>query len=118
MIRNYDDLDVYKKSYEAALEAYTLSKKLPKEEAYGLTSQVRRASLSIPLNIAEGYGKRESIAEFKRYLYMAKGSCDEMKVLADFIKDLGYLDGGEHEVMKTTYDEIGKMLHGLIKHWK
>ena len=117
MIQNYDDLEVYKKSYESALEAYALSKKLPKEETYGLMSQVRRASLSIPLNIAEGYGKRDSNAEFKRFLKMAKGSCDEMKVLIDFMKDLGFINGSEHGEMKSTYDEIGKMLYGLIKRW-
>ena len=118
MIRNYDDLEVYKKSYESALKAHALSGNLPKEETYGLQSQVRRAAMSIPLNIAEGYGKRESAAEFKRYLQMAKGSSEEMKVLIDFMKDLGYIGKREHEEMRAVYDEIGKMLYALIKRWK
>ena len=118
MIQNYEDLEVYRKSYKSALRSYAMSRKLPKEEMYGLASQVRRAALSVPLNIAEGYGKRESAAEFKRFLSMAKGSCDEMKVLADFMKDLGFIGEEEHRTVRGGYDEIGKMLYALMKKWK
>ena len=118
MIQSYEDLEVYKKSFQLAVKVYEQGKNLPKEETYGLTSQMRRASVSIPLNIAEGYGKRESVAEFKRFLYMAKGSCDEMKVLMDFCKAIGYFNERTHSEIKENYDEIGKMLNGLIQRWK
>ena len=64
MIQSYEDLEVYKKSFQLAVRIYEQGKTLPKEETYGLINQMRRASVSIPLNIAEGYGKRESAAEF------------------------------------------------------
>ena len=118
MIQDYEDLSVYRKSYSLALSVYEISKELPRDETYGLASQMKRASLSIPMNIAEGYGKRESAAEFKRFLSMAKGSCDEMKVIVDFCKDLGFMRGETHEEMKVSYDEIGRMLYGLMKKWK
>ena len=118
MIQNYEDLAVYQKSYGLALKVYELSKKMPKEETYGMINQIRRAAVSIPLNIAEGYGKRESVAEFHRYLMMAKGSCDEMKVLTDFCKDLQYINQEAYECLKPAYDEVGKMLYGLMRKWK
>ena len=118
MIQNYEDLEVYRKSYAQALRTYEAVKLLPKEETYGLTNQMKRAALSIPLNIAEGYGKRESAAEFKRFLAMAKGSCDEMKVIADFCKDLGFMTCEKHKELKASYDEIGRMLHGMIQKWQ
>ena len=118
MIRNYEDLTVYQRSYRAALEMYKITEQMPREELHGIISQIRRAGLSIPLNIAEGYGKRDNVAEFKRFLRMAKGSCDEMKVLIDFSFDLKYITEGQKETMKSEYDEIGKMLHGLIMKWE
>jgi len=118
MIRSYEDLEVYQKSYRLAVEMHGLSKKLPKDENLDLGSQMRRAALSIPLNIAEGYGKRESTAEFKRFLSMAKGSCEEMKVLAEYCKDVGHFEEGISKKLKADYDEVGKMLYGLRENWQ
>ena len=86
----------------------------PKEERYSITDQMKRASLSVTLNIAEGYAKRESQAEFKRFLMMSVGSANEMSVLIDFAKDLGYI--GEERYMKAAreYDEISRMLNSFI----
>ena len=84
---SYKELLVYKKSYEQALGVYELTKRFPKDKAYGLTSQMRRASVSIPLNIAEGYGKAEMGKETLRFISMARGSSIEMEVLLDFSKD-------------------------------
>ena len=109
------NLIVYTKSYELAVSIYKFSNTLPKEEQYGLTSQLRRASVSIPLNIAEGYGKQSSKAEFKRYLMMAKGSCCEMGVLLDLSRDLEYLTIGQHKSYYDKYEEIEKMLYSLIQ---
>ena len=118
MIQSYRDLQVYERSYRAALGMYQVARKMPKDELFGLSSQVKRAATSIPLNIAEGYGKRESGAEFKRFLLMAIGSCDEMKVLLDFMKDLGFIDRGVHSKYQQEYDEIGRMLMVLRNKWR
>ena len=118
MIQSFRDLQVYERSYRAAIEMYRVTNKLPQQEMYGLTSQVKRASTSIPLNIAEGYGKRENVNEFKRFLLMAIGSCDEMKVLLDMMKDLEYIGQEAHDKFEREYDEIGKMLMTLRKNWK
>ena len=88
---------------------------MPREEQYGLTSQIKRASTSIPLNIAEGYGKWVSGKELIRFLLMARGSCCEMEVLLNFIKDFGYITENEYTGYEARYIEIGKMLTGLIK---
>ena len=111
----YRDLQVYEKSYKAAFSIYRVSREFPKEEQYGLTSQIQRAATSIPLNIAEGYGKRESQSEFRRYLMIAIGSSDEISVLLDFAKDLGYMDEKRYAKGKEAYEEIGKMLNKLIQ---
>ena len=71
--------------------------------------------MSIPMNIAEGYGKQESAAEFRRYPRMSMGSANEVRVLPDFAKDLGYAKEGVCREMQRRYEEIGKMLNGLIK---
>ena len=92
-----------------------MTETFPKEEIYGLTSQIRRAATSIPLNIAEGYAKRESQAEFKRYIQIALGSSDEVQVLLDFAKDLSYIEEEKYGKAQTAYKEISKMLNGFSK---
>ena len=92
-----------------------MTERFPKDEMYGMTSQIRRAATSIPLNIAEGYAKRESQAEFKRYLMMALGSSDEIQVLLSFAKDLGYIDLETYEKSREVYKEIAKMLNTFSK---
>ena len=114
----YKDLQVYQRSYKLAISLYKFAVTMPKDEQYGLTSQIKRAATSIPLNIAEGYGKNDTKTEVKRFLKMAKGSCNEMKVITDFCKDLGYIGLKAHGELKSSYEEIGKMLHGLISRWK
>ena len=108
---NFKGLLIYQRSYRAAIEVYRMTENFPKEELYGLTSQMKRASTSVPLNIAEGHGKRESTAEFKRFLLMAIGSCDEMRVLLDMSKDLGYIPEDRYSMLEKEYDEIGKMIN-------
>lgn len=118
MIESYEDLSVYKKAYKLALVIHKISLSLPEFEKYELGSQIRRATKSIPLNIVEGYGKRSSSKEFKRYLVMAIGSCDETKVLLKFMKDLDYISAIEYQKLKEAYDIIGKMLYKLNKNWR
>ena len=111
----YRKMQVYEKSYKAAIAIYRQTKTFPKEEMYGITSQMRRAATSIPLNIAEGYAKRESQEEFKRFLMMGLGSSDEVQVLLDFAKDLEYMEEAVYEKAKSEYEAISTMLHTLIK---
>ena len=112
---NVKDMEVYKKAYELALSIYEYAKTMPEKEKYELSSQLRRAATSIPINIAEGYGKKESQQEFKRYLMIAKGSSAEMQVLIDLCKDLGYMEEKHHKVYWERYEEVSKMLAGMIK---
>ena len=114
-MQGYKDLRVYEKSYKAAKAIYQLSEEFLKEEIYAITNQIRRASLSIPLNIAEGYVKRGSQREFKRFLEMAIGSSNEVSVLLDFAKDLGYMSEERHEKASREYEEISKMLNVFIQ---
>ena len=118
MIQSFRDIKVYQRSYDVMIELYRKVQEFPKDELYGLTSQIKRASTSIPLNIAEGYGKRENLNEFRRFLLMAIGSCDEMKVLLDISKDLGFIDEQFHKTKEHEYDEIGRMLRGLRDKWQ
>jgi four helix bundle protein len=118
MIKSYKDLEVYTRSYKIALEINLLVKKFPQEEIFGITSQMKRASLSIPLNIAEGYGKKASSLEFKRFLVMAMGSSNEMCVLVSFAKDMKYITLEKHEQLSQEYEELGKMLNSMISKWK
>ena len=74
MLKNYKELNVWQKSYQLCLEIYNITKGFPKDEQYGLTSQIRRAAVSLPSNIAEGYG-RKTTPDYLRSLYIAYGSC-------------------------------------------
>ncbi len=118
MIQSYKDLEVYRRSYQAALELHQMTLEFPRHEMYELGSQLRRAATSIPLNIAEGYGRKSSPAEFKHFLRNAFGSCNEVKVLLEMIKDLGYLEETIFEYTYDTYDHIGRQLYRLIESWK
>ena len=111
----YRQLQVYERSYKAALAVYRMTKRFPESEKYGMTSQMQRAGISVALNIAEGYAKKSSQEEFKRFLLMALGSANEMSVLIDFSKDLGYITEEEYKKASREYEEIGKMLNKFIQ---
>ena len=115
MIQNYEELQVYQRGYKGAVLMYQMASGLPEAEKHGLISQIKRAATSIPLNIAEGYGKGSNGAELKRFLMMARGSASEMKVLLSLCRDLGYTEREEVARYIESYDEIGKMLTGLIR---
>ncbi|SRR5690554_4081375 len=118
MIKSYKDFEVYQESYHLAIVMYKLTNKIFKRQTYEITSQIKRASMSIPLNIAEGYGKRESKAEFKRFLRMSIGSANEMEVLIDMLKDLGYISTENYKTYKERYEVLGKRLNTLLNRWK
>ena len=117
MINSYKELEIYKKSYNLALELHEISKKFPESEKYDLTSQIRRCSKSIPTNIAEGYG-RQSKEEFKRFLRISLGSCNELQVHLEFCKDLKYINSEVYIKLSKENDEIGRMINGTIQKWK
>lgn len=117
-IRTYHDLDVFRESYSAALDVSRLCKRLPPVEQYELARQLRRAARSIPANIVEGWGKRASTPEFKRYLQIAIGSRDETRMWLDLSKDEGYISENDCKEVKDRYNRIGAMLGSLWKQWR
>ena len=118
MVKGFKDLVIYQKSYELSIKVHTLTLKYPEYERYEISSQIRRAAMSVPLNIAEGYGKKGSEADFKRFLKMAVGSCNEIEVLMDMSKDLGYIDEKTHREMTDEYIVLRKQIITLIEKWK
>ena len=113
-VRAFEDLEVFQRAYRLSLAIHRESLKFPRIEQRALGDQVRRASKSIPANIAEGFGKqRLSPAEFKRFLVMAIGSADEMRVWCRYGFDLGYIDEATWRHWRDEYQEIAKMLQGL-----
>jgi len=117
-IKDFTDLVVYQKAYEKSLEIHRQTMKYPQHEQYELGSQMRRASKGICANIAEGFGKQNvSRPEFKRFLLMAMGSADEMRVWARYSLDLGYIDESQWANWNKSYSDIAKMLNGLHAKW-
>ena len=117
-IRTCRDLDVFRESYAAALDVSRLVKRFPPFEQYELASQLRRAARSIPANIVEGWGKRASTPEFKRFLQIPIGSCDETRMWLDMSKDEGYINEKDCQEIKERYNRIGAMLSSLWKQWR
>ncbi len=117
-MQSYKDFDVYIRSYDIALRIHKLTLNYPDFEKRELASQMRRASKSIPLNIGEGYGRRKSSDDFKRFLTMSIGSCDEMKILIEFSKDLCYINKEIYSELVGEYEQIGKMLYKLHQNWQ
>ena len=103
------NLEIWKKADEMALCIYQSTKIFPKEEIYGITSQLRRAALSIPTNIVEGYS-RKSGKELQQYINISLGSLAEVKYLIYFSEKLGYLKKEEFNTLTTGYEVLGKQL--------
>jgi len=114
MLKNYRDLKVWQKSYRLCLDLYRITKKFSKEERFGLTSQIRRAAVSIPSNIAEGYG-RKTTADYLRSLYIAYGSVCELETQVLLSGDLNYVNKQNLRALKDDTEEVERMLKALIK---
>src|SRR5581483_125364 len=112
-VESWKDLEVWQKAHQLVLEVYRLTKVFPSEERYRLVDQLCRASASIPTNIAEGKG-RNSLKEYLQFLSIAKGSIEETKYLLLLSRDLGYLDEPTYYSISDNYDEIARMINGLI----
>jgi four helix bundle protein len=114
MLKNYKELKVWQKSYQLCLEVYRITKCFPVEERYGLTSQIRRSVVSVPSNIAEGYG-RKTTPEYIRSLYIAHGSNCELETQILLSGDLSYIKTIELRKLVEEIAEIERMLKALIK---
>ena len=118
-IDSFEELEVFQRAYRISLEIHKASLLFPKSEQYSLGDQIRRASKSICVNLAEGFGKQShSTAEFKRYISIAVGSSDEMRVWLRYCLDLCYIEKKDWQQWRDEYQEISKMLQGLHRSWK
>jgi four helix bundle protein len=112
-VRSYQDLIGWKKSIALVTEVYRSTQNFPRPETYGLTSQIRRAAISIPSNIAEGQGRR-SRGEFKQFLGHARGSVFELESQIIIARNLSYLDEAQAEALLTQITELGRIINGLL----
>ena len=118
-ISSFEDLEAFQIAYKVSLELHKQTLGFPKQEQYGLADQIRRSSKSICANLAEGFGKQNlSPKEFKRYIAIALGSSDEMRVWLRYCLDLGYIEEDEWQRFRDSYQQVSKMLQGLHRSWK
>jgi four helix bundle protein len=113
-LRSYRDLVVWQRAMDLVAECYRLTNLLPKSESYGLVSQIQRAAVSNPANIAEGHG-RDHLGDYLHHLSVANGSLMELETHLLLLPRLSYLRSSELENALSLADEIGKMLSGLSK---
>jgi four helix bundle protein len=113
-MKDFRDLVFWQKAHQLTLASYRDTARFPREETYGLTSQIRRCSASIAANIAEGCGKRGN-NEFQRFLHIATGSASELEYHFLPAKDLGFLADENYQHLERAVTEVKKMLAGLIK---
>jgi four helix bundle protein len=111
---SYKDLFVWKKAHELVLEIYRSTEKFPQSEIFGMTNQMRRASVSITSNIAEGFA-RHSAKEKVQFYYVSLGSLSELDSQIEIAKDLRYLKNTEYDLIAPMLMETSKMLNALIK---
>ncbi len=113
VVQSYKDLEVWQKSIDMVTMTYTITDNFPSKELYTLTSQIRRAAISIPSNIAEGRGKR-STRDFMRYINIAYGSAAELETQLIISKNLGYVSSEESEPLFQEIARICRMLNGML----
>ena len=113
-MRDFRELQIWQRSHALTLAIYKATRQFPRDELYGLTSQIRRSSASIPTNIAEGCG-RSGEADFARFLQIAMGSASEREYHLILAKDLGYLAESEFDELTSELIEIKRMLNAFIQ---
>ncbi len=113
-IKRFKDLRIWQKGIEVVTDIYTLTKKFPKEELYGLTSQIRRSAISVPSNIAEGF-RRYHNKEYKQFLYIALGSCAELETQIAIARMLKYITEEKETELIEKLDHLCRMTTNLIK---
>ena len=112
-LKDHRDLDVWNKAMDLVEDIYALAKQFPQDERYGLTSQLKRAAVSVPSNIAEGAGRRGP-KEFVQFLYISLGSLSEVETQTLLARRLGFADAIEH--ILENIEKIKQMLNGLIRY--
>ena len=113
-MRDFRKIQVWEKAHHFTLRIYKITSSFPKDELYGLTSQMRRAAASIPANLAEGCG-RDTQAELARFVHIAGGSASELEYHLILAHDLGYIDDEAYPELNSAINEIQRMLHGFEK---
>jgi four helix bundle protein len=113
-MKDFRQLKVWEKSHQLALAVYKETKKFPKEELYGLTSQIRRASMSVPTNIAEGCG-RNTDKDFARFIQVSMGSASETEYQLILARDLEFISQDSYEKLHNNVEEVKRMLASLLK---
>lgn len=116
-IKCYRDLVVWQKAMDLAVDIHALTGNFPKEELFALTNQLKRASISVPSNIAEGHGRR-STKDYLRFLNISRGSLNELETQLTLALRYGYIDSSLHDQTLEKTAEIGRMLNGLIESLK
>src|SRR5262245_37755427 len=112
-MRNYRDLEVWEKAHKLTLQLYRRSRDFPKEEFYGLTSQLRRSAMSVGANLAEGCG-RQTTAELARFVRISMGSASELDYHLLLAADFGYLQSADYRELSQELTRIRKMLASLL----
>ena len=116
MEKPHKKLDAWKLAMDLVIDVYkTTTERFPSKEKYSLTDQIRRATISIPSNIAEG-AARQTKKEFTNYLHMAQGSLSELDTQVELARRLGYLDEETFRILDKRMERIDKMITGLIRH--
>ena len=113
-MQDYKKLNVWQKAHQLTLAVHGATGRFPQEERYGLTSQIRRCSVSIPANIAEGCGRSKS-GDFARFLDIASGSANELEYHLLLARDLGYFDNATQQRLAPNVAEVRQMLASLIR---
>ena len=116
-LRSHEDLEAYRLAMDLVVRVHTLVRDLPTEERHELARQMRRASKSIPANIAEGFAKRQSVNEFKQYMRTAMASADEMETHLKIAGRLGYAHQADLAKL-DGYNHVGRQLNRLIANWR
>lgn len=114
MLKTYKELLVWQKSFQLCKSLYSATKAFPSDERFGLTAQIRRAAVSVPSNIAEGY-ERGTTRDYLRFLYIAKGSLSEIETQMLLARDLEFTKGRSVEETIKDIDEVERMLVALIR---
>lgn len=112
--QGYKKLNVYQKANSLALFVYKITKTFPREELFGLISQMRRCAVSVPANIVEGYGRRTKKDKLQ-FLYIARGSLNELEYYIELALQLEYITKNDHEELISHRSEVGRLLFGFIR---
>jgi four helix bundle protein len=114
MVQSFRDLLVWQRAIQLSVAIYRLTKDFPREELYGLSSQIRRAAVSVPSNIAEGHG-RLGTGEYRQFLGIARGSNFELQTQLEIARALGFGDSKLLDEAEGLSHEVGKMIHGILE---